>query len=70
MLIKAPAPGSALAEELRRIGRNPEVMTWLEQNRMDILEVLAQAPEDVRLRQLQGAAVALKELHTLFTRIP
>lgn len=70
MIIKSPASGSRLAEELHRIGKNPEVMAWLEQNRIDILELLSQVPEDTRLRQLQGAAVALKELINQFTRTP
>ena len=68
MLITPPASGSRLDEELRRIGRNPEVVAWLEQNRANILEVLAQVPEEQRLRQMQGAAVAMKELLAVLTR--
>lgn len=70
MLITPPASGSRLDEELRRIGRNPEVVAWLEENRQFILEVLSQAPEETRLRQLQGAAGVMKELIAIFNRTP
>lgn len=70
MLISPPASGSHLAQELYRIGRNPEVRAWLEENRQNLLEVLAQAPEETRLRQLQGAAGAMKELIAIFNRTP
>lgn len=70
MLIRPPAAGSQLHEDMIRFGRSTEVVRWLEQNRNDILEILTQVPEETRLRQLQGAAVALKELLAIFNRTP
>lgn len=70
MLIKPPAAGSQAEEMLVRLGRSPDVLNWLEQNRTDLLEMLSQVPEETRLRQLQGACSVLKELITLFNRTP
>ena len=69
MIIKPPTD-SDTAEALYRLGRDSYVVTWLEQNRQSLLVLLAQIPEEQRLRQLLGAAVTLKELIAIFTRIP
>lgn len=69
MLIQPPVkPG--VQQLLSQLGRNPDVRAWLEDSRQNILEVLSQAPEETRLRQLQGAAGAMKELIAIFTRTP
>lgn len=70
MLIKPPVPGSEAERLLTQFGRNPAVLEWLEQNRTELLELLSQIPEDTRLRQIQGAAVVLKELTQIFNRTP
>lgn len=69
MLISAPRNPSVQAD-LSQLGRNPGVRTWLEQSRQDILEMLSQAPEETRLRQLQGASIVLKELIAILNRTP
>lgn len=70
MLIKPPASGSDIERLLAQIGRQTEVVQWLEQNRIELLELLSQVPEDTRLRQMQGATVVLKELIQIFNRTP
>lgn len=70
MLIKPPAPGSELERLFAQIGQTTEVVEWLEQNRLELLELLSQVPEDTRLRQIQGATVVLKELIQIFNRTP
>lgn len=69
MLIKPPSDSNT-AEALYRLGRDSYIIEWLEQNRQNLLELLAQVPEEPRFRQLQGAAVTLNELIALFTRTP
>lgn len=69
MIIQPPIkPG--VQQLLSQLGRDPDVRAWLEENRQFILEVLSQAPEETRLRQLQGAAGVMKELIAIFNRTP
>lgn len=69
MLIQPPAkPG--VQQLLSQLGRDPDVRAWLEETRQNLLEALSQAPEETRLRQLQGAAWAMKELIAIFNRTP
>jgi hypothetical protein len=65
-----PPQNSQVQALLSTIGRSPDVLEWLEKSRQDILEMLSQAPEETRLRQLQGASIVLKELITIFNRTP
>jgi hypothetical protein len=65
-----PPKNSHVLTQLSAIGRSPDVVSWLEKNRLDILEMLSQTPDETRLRQLQGASIVLKELLALLNRTP
>lgn len=58
--------GSMLAHDLARIAAETDVVAWLEQNRADVLEMMAQVNDETRFRQLQGTAVTLKSLIIAF----
>lgn len=54
--------GSMLAHDLARIAAETDVVAWLEQNRADVLEMMAQVNDETRFRQLQGMAQTIKAI--------
>lgn len=72
-MIKFPAPGSQLENDLHTLPRTSQgkaLVDFLQANRNSILELMTQVNDDVRLRQFQGAATVLGDVITLLTRIP
>lgn len=68
-----PSRDSRLMEDLQTLARTENgqaLILWLTTNRTQILELMTQVTDEVRLRQFQGAAVVLKELTDTLTRIP
>jgi len=72
-MLTKPSRDSRLMEDLQTLARTENgqaLILWLTTNRTQILELMTQVTDEVRLRQFQGAAVVLKELTDTLTRIP
>lgn len=73
MIIKPPIAASRQAQDLATLPHTPggmALLAFLTDSRAAVLEMLAQVPDEARLRQLQGAATVLKELHSTINRTP
>lgn len=72
-MLTKPSRDSRLMEDLQTLARTENgqaLILWLTTNRTQILELMTQVTDEIRLRQFQGAAVVLKELTDTLTRIP